>query len=331
MQINWIFFLNDTSLTVTDTSESGKIKPKKNVKWNESLLAKEKEKEREKESSEKAALTPMKSLTLSSIAQMHKNNNITLHQVNKKYDEFMLMNPDSEPNVIIPQLISFKHSSSGGSAGSSKRPNSSTLDDQKKINKIFADKFSTIINDDEGESGFYSYKNDKGEEICGGYDNYVRQLELNQENPVKMTILPKDGERVDEYFPNPFNHVGLTAESLLPHIPKTVRHVQDGSSGPRRFGSSRVQSAITHKQNLLMKCKEEEEQIASETFRVLKIRSLTFKPVTTYWSDLSRVFLFFFLYLGFIYRNLIASELLEQWLLLNYICKFVMLYLAWMY
>lgn len=280
---------------LNETLESSKSKPKKNVKFNEALLAKEKEKEREKERElEMERVQHQKSLATQNLVQMHKNSSITLTQVSKKYDEFMLMNPDSaSPQIMIPQLISFKHAPINSTISvSSKRPQSSPFDEQKRLNKQFSEKFQTIINENENgeESGFYEPKNEKDEYVCAGYDNYVKQLELNIENPIRIVSAKKDDDKQDkkniEYFPNPFNHVGLTPESILPHIPKIVKPPREpGDLGGRmlqkRFGS-RVQSAISHKQNVITKNKEEDDLIASETFRVLKIRSLTFKPVTLY-------------------------------------------------
>ena len=290
-----IRFSREDSL-LNDTIDSVKSKPKKNVKFNEILLAKEKEKEVEREKEREREIEREKAAQKSqsaaqSIAQVHKNSSITLTQVNKKYDEFLLMNPDSiSPQIMIPQLIAFKHTPLTATP-TPKRPTSSPHADQTKINKLFADKFQTIISENENgeESGFYAYKNEKGEEICSGYDNYVKQLKLNIENPAPIVIVKNEEEnRVDkkniEYFPNPFNHVGLTPESLLPHIPKIMKRNNESERKnlqSKRLGS-RVQSAVSYKQNIQMKNKEEDELIASETFRVLRIKSLTFKPVTLY-------------------------------------------------
>ena len=297
---NQLRFNREDSVALNDTIDSSKSKPKKNVKFNEALVAKEREKEREVEMERERERMQQnqqqqKSLAAQNLAQQHKNSSITLTQVSKKYDEFMLMNPDSaSPQIMIPQLISFKHSPINSTLSvSSKRTQSSPFDEQKRINKQFSEKFQTIINENENgeESGFYEYKNEKGEEICAGYDNYLRQLELNIENPTRIVSAKRDEDKLDkkniEYFPNPFNHVGLTAESILPHIPKIVRPPREPTDSnsrmlQKRFSGSRVQSAVSHKQNILSKTKEEEDLIASETFRILKIRSLTFKPVTLY-------------------------------------------------
>ena len=254
-------------------------KTKKNVKFNEEVLEKESTKEIKEpkaapssHSAQSPSSSPQPSLNPS-----HRFNNITLHEINRKYDDFMMRYPDSRPNVIIPQLLSTKTKASSESR-EVKRTSSST-DAQHKLTRECTDNFLSLLND---ESGFYTYKNSKGEDICSGYDNYLKQMQENITNPRQNVDIQKENEKK---FVNPFNHATPPPTPLAIRNLRQFRGDANSLSMPNlKKGANQVRSisANTYKQELIRRRKEEEDKISNDAIRILSIKSLTFKPVVIY-------------------------------------------------
>ena len=254
-------------------------KTKKNVKWNEEVLEKESTKEIKEPKtapSSYSAQSPSSSPT-PSINLSHRFNNITLHEINRKYDDFMMRYPDSQPNVIIPQLLSTK--TKAFSENKEVKRTSLSNEGQHKLTREYTDNFLNLLND---ESGFYTYKNNKGEDICSGYDNYLKQMQENITNPKQNVDIQKENEKK---FVNPFNHTTPPPTPLAIRNLRQFRNDANNLSMPNlKKGGNQVRSisANTYKQELIRRRKEEEDKISNDAIRILSIKSLTFKPVVIY-------------------------------------------------
>jgi len=252
--------------------EDAPKKSKKNVKWNEEVLEREttKEEKHEKKSSNLDSQSPPNSPTVN---LSHRFNNITLHEINRKYDDFMMRYPDSQPNVIIPQLLSTK---TKAFSENKETKRASVSSEGHKINKEYTNNFLSLLND---ESGFYTYKNNKGEDICSGYDNYLKQLQENLTNPKSNVNIQQENEKK---FVNPFNHTTPPPTPLAIRNLRQFRNDANNLSMPNlKAGSMPIRSisANTYKQELIRRRREEEDKISNDAIRILSIKSLTFKPV----------------------------------------------------
>lgn len=296
---------NPKTLTPILTNSNGsnyKKKEKKNVKWNDSVVDKEND--------------------LNGNQSNGSNSNFnsysyrpSLYEMNKRYDEFKLKNPYSEPNVILPQLIAPKRTYSS-------RPNSSNgshKEHLKSNDEMSKSKFLNLIN--EKNTVFYSYKNSKGQPVCSGYDNYIFNManaKLTPRKPIDQTNENNDKKLFrNVLFDGPglrrsHTTVGVptstaisntisssllrestnaTAQALklifykTDDTPSTTRPTSqltttsNDTSSTKNISSTPSTTTRSYSEASLTR---EDNKLYHDSFKTQSIRSLTFKQIVTY-------------------------------------------------
>jgi hypothetical protein len=118
-----------------------------------------------------------------------------MYELTRRYDEFKIKNPDMDANSILPQLVLSKRSNTDLIKRNS-------YEELRNLTEKCKRKFINMISDN--ESGFYNYRNEKGEQVCDGYDNFGALLKTNSNCLRKNPLMTS--QRSSQYsFENPFD------------------------------------------------------------------------------------------------------------------------------
>jgi hypothetical protein len=167
----------------------------------------------------------------------------------------------------LPLLVSSNRRSQTEFLGT--KPNSEIVIDENR-RKIGEYKRTFLNLVDREDSGFYSYKDAKGQPVCLGYDNYGILLESANSNRSRLVDTPTSNDRATSiHYDNMDNR--LSAQIDLRQRQLFRQKHQISKPAELVFDAALLEAKY-----------EEENKLCNDTFKAQTIKSLTFKNVTTY-------------------------------------------------
>lgn len=285
--------------TILAGSTANLVKPdadslKKNVKWNVA----------ETQQHPPAAVRNRRQ---SISSQQAVKSRTSMYDLNKKFDELRLKYPDKEAYVLLPLLISSNRRSNTEIRRTRNNYDYIVNENSRKIND-YKKQFIDLI--EREDSGFFSYKDSKGQPVCLGYDNYTKRLDATSaRTPRPKSNKKKQFLREEHYFSsfptvNDQPTVSLESKNTPVDVETILKRARRSSSAKsatrpksskyplndsnwKQANSSTISTneSTLHVEDdaiLMQKKYDDENKLCDDTFKAQNIRSLTFKPITTY-------------------------------------------------